>query len=718
MPLLHLAVVLVLTGAACIAGATELVVTPRMHHLRWGTAREWDDFAERAEAAILKLGFDAKANAAEQTLRVRHRDLKRNWVVRLNGREVAKLPTDENPMVTHWPLPAGALVDGANSLEVLSPGNPPAPGAARPGTTSDDVHVGEIAVLARPRAEVLSEASLELKVVEARDAGKLAPVPCRITITDAKGALMELGVASDQHHAVRPGVVYSATGEARITLPAGRYTVYAGRGFEYSLGRMEVDLRPGERPRREMSIRRVVPTDGYVACDTHVHTWTYSRHGDATLAERMATLAGEGIELPIATDHNIQVDYEQAALDAGVRQFFTPVIGNEVTTATLGHFNVFPIAKEAKLINWRVRESEAIGREVRAIAPDAVIILNHARDIHGGFRPFDPSRHIALTGESLDDWQNPATAMEIVNSGATQTDPMRLVHDWMGMLNRGHALTPVGASDSHDVNRYIVGQGRTYIRCKDDAAGAIDVAAAVEAFRSGRVLVSYGLLADIQVAGKFESGDLAPAGELGEKIEVKVRVLGPEWTKATEVMLFANGLLVQKAGIGRPANEPEPAGVKWEKTWTLPRPAHDVQLVAVATGPGIDAPYWPTAKPYQPTSAAPKTLVFGVSGAVRLDADGSGAFDSALAYATRAAELHRDDIPALLTAVARYDAAVASHAAGILRRRLGEAYDNSITSPIKHAAEPIQRGFAEYQKAWEQTLAARAGQAAPPRPQP
>ena len=53
-----------------------------------------------------------------------------------------------------------------------------------------------------------------------------------------------------------------------------------------------------------LAIRREVATPGLVACDTHVHTLTNSGHGDATIAERVVTLAGEGIELPIATDHN------------------------------------------------------------------------------------------------------------------------------------------------------------------------------------------------------------------------------------------------------------------------------------------------------------------------------------------------------------------------------------------------------------------------------
>src|SRR5207253_818674 len=107
---------------------------------------------------------------------------------------------------------------------------------------------------------------------------------------------------------------------------------------------------------------------------------------------------------------------------------------------------------------------------------------NHARDLHSGYRPFGPEHHNAVTGENLDGWRLRANAMEVINSGAQQTDMMRLYADWFGLLNRGFKLTPVGASDSHDVSRFVVGQARTYIRCQDAKPGEIDAQEAVASF--------------------------------------------------------------------------------------------------------------------------------------------------------------------------------------------------------------------------------------------
>src|ERR1700712_3203818 len=66
----------------------------RMHHLRSGKEVEWEEFAAQPEGAELRIGFQAKANAAERALRLRHRDLKQQWTIRLNDREIAKLPQD------------------------------------------------------------------------------------------------------------------------------------------------------------------------------------------------------------------------------------------------------------------------------------------------------------------------------------------------------------------------------------------------------------------------------------------------------------------------------------------------------------------------------------------------------------------------------------------------------------------------------------------------
>ena len=69
----------------------------------------------------------------------------------------------------------------------------------------------------------------------------------------------------------------------------------------------------------------------------------------------MLRIASEGIELAVATDHNHHTDYRPSAKALGVEEHFTPVLGNEVTTA-IGHFNIFPIhpGHHRPTMNWEV----------------------------------------------------------------------------------------------------------------------------------------------------------------------------------------------------------------------------------------------------------------------------------------------------------------------------------------------------------------------------
>src|SRR5688500_1314111 len=90
--------------------------------------------------------------------------------------------------------------------------------------------------------------------------------------------------------------------------------------------------------------------------DTHGHTGTFARHGDAAMHGRMLTPPGEGIDLPVSTEHNTRVDFEARARAARVRSHFTPILGSEVTTPALGHFHVFPVPAQGLDVDHRAAD--------------------------------------------------------------------------------------------------------------------------------------------------------------------------------------------------------------------------------------------------------------------------------------------------------------------------------------------------------------------------
>jgi hypothetical protein len=592
-----LPLVLTLATAPALPGQAR-EIDGGVHHLRAGNRAEWSENAALQHERDHEVRFSAAAgNREEWTLSLRQAGVRQLWRVLLNGREVARLHQDENPSVAYWSIPAGAVGAGENVLRIEPM-----------DTLPDDVSVAMITLRQAARERVLREAALDL-TVRAEGGSSL---PARITIVDGSGALQETGAASGGRLAVRPGVVYTGDGRASIPLPAGQYRVYATRGFEYGVDSTEVVLRAGERAEHAFALTREVPSEGWVSADTHVHTFTHSGHGDASMEERAITIAGEGLELPILTDHNVHVDLSPTAEAVGVRAHFTPIVGNELTTP-VGHFNLFPLAPDLAVPSSRVSDWSAVDRAIGALPTVRAVVLNHGRDLHSGFRPIADAGTLAGGRTAEQGWRLPAIAMEIVNSGAMMSEPLTLFKDWLALLNRGYRLTPVGASDSHDVSRYIVGQGRTYLRTDDSDPGRIDVDAAMESFRAGAVMVSFGLLAELSVDGGYGPGDVVPAGDAAE-VEVAVRVLGPAWTRAERVSLYVNGEPVRTERI----DDAGLPGVKWSGTWRLPRPAGGAHLVVMTEGPDPQRLFWPIAKPYQATSAETNPRVFGVSGAVWL----------------------------------------------------------------------------------------------------
>lgn len=701
MILLRAACWLLLSFAAFAADANDesMLLESRLVHLRSGPVREWSEFPATADGSEFDRKFPAKTNDREFSLKLRQQDVKQGWRITLNGQALGELTRDENDMVLYLAIPAGRLVDGENALRIEP--------SSRRDQTSDDIRVGQARIEPRPVREVLSKGTVEVTVTDS-DQGRL--LPCRLTIVDADGALQSVGAHSNEQIAVRPGTIYTASGQAKFGVPAGRYTIFAGRGFEYSLAQTQVVVAAGETAQTQLSIRREVPTEGYVSCDTHIHTLTHSGHGDSSITERLITLAGEGIELPIATDHNIHVDYEPLARELHLRQQFTPVMGNEVTTS-VGHFNVFPILPGARVPDHKSKDWSTIFEEIFQTPGVRVVILNHARDLHSGVRPFGPKLHNAVVGENLNGWPMRFNAMEVVNSGAVQSDVQRLFRDWMSLLNRGYSVTPVGSSDSHDVARHFVGQGRTYIRCDDRDPGQLDVGTAVTNFLQGHVMVSYGLLTELTVDDKYHSGDLVPppADQSSKQhLAVHVRILGPHWTKANRVLLYSNGTLIREERLPNVREKTLATGVLWEGRWELPRPRHDVHLVAIALGPGIDGAFWRTAKPYQPASPDWDSQVIGCSGAVWIDGDRNGRRDSAYDYAKKTRSRATDDLPKLVAALASYDEAVAAQAAHLLRLSGVSLQSEVLQTELKAAPASVQVGFRAYAESWRENEIARS----------
>lgn len=662
--------------------------SPDLQHLRNGDQREWETFPEGEVPKTFAAEIKIEISGRPATLKLSHRDIKQPWQLLINGHKFARLAQDENPMTVYFEVPGDFLKHGSNLIEVQS---------LEPNAkTSDDILIGRVELLNRPASELLNESKLDIRVI---DAATQAPLPARITILNDHGELQQLGAASNEHLAVRQGTIYTSTGQATCGIPNGNYTIFAGHGFEYSLAEQRVEVQEETRE-ITLTISRQVDTTGYVACDTHVHTLTHSGHGDATIQERMITLAAEGIELPIATDHNIHVDHIPFAREMNVSQFFTPVVGNEYTTP-VGHFNIFPVDVKQMPPNHRLDNWPAIFEELSNNASPRVTILNHAQDRHSGVRPFGPENYLAVVGESTLDWPIGFNAMEVLNSSATQTDMLRLFEDWMNLLNAGHQVTPVGSSDSHDVLRHFVGQGRTYIKCDDTHPGQINVDEAIDSFLRGDVVVSYGLWTTLEIQ---------PNPNKEGQISLTANLSCPNFVTPEQVIIYANGREF-KSLILEPEEVEQSATRTWSHQLKIPRPTHDMHFVAIAIGSGITQPYWKTAAPYQSVSPHWEPHTCGCSGAKWFDADNDGKRTSASEYGRSLFDVSGKDLNKCFDQLTNYDSAVAAHVAHQFIKHGGSITDEPFQAGLRSDAPAIRNGFSDYFEGLRESELAKLGQA-------
>jgi hypothetical protein len=577
------------------------------------SAPEWNEWMQLPfkEREFL-VQFPAGEFNHETSLVLLQDNIKNEWEVFLNGQRLGLLFQLEYPLWISFKVPAGLLKPTGNELRI----------APRKEIDREDIVLGPIQLASSP---VLHRPNLGLVKVSVRGE-KGEPLPARITITDpARNLALFRTTVTNEAMAVRPGVVYSLDGKADLELPAGSYRIYASRGAEYGVASMPLEITAGETRKVNLRIAREVQLPGWKNCDTHVHTLTLSKHGDAKLTERIVTMAGEGLDAAVTTEHNLTTNYSHPQLSS--RWLTVSIPGNEITTAR-GHFNIFPLPlagsngtnrfPNPQLTNWT-----DLMKEFTTLTPQAFRVLNHPTDVHAGFRPFSSSNLHLPTGK----FKFPLIfhGIELINSGAMQSDQMAVVSNWFALLNHGNQITGVGSSDSHDITRYVVGQGRTYFKVPKETQDSLPAALA-DSLKAGRAVASLGLFCEIEKV-RWRSS------KKQKQLVVEVSTKGASWMLADRVQLFANGQLVAQTNLFMAASKK--GGWRKKHSFTLPAPAHDVYLVAIASGPGIVEPFWQTPRPYQKDTTVWAPRNYGITNPFRVDADQDGNWESPREIAQR-----------------------------------------------------------------------------------
>ncbi len=379
-------------------------------------------------------------------------------------------------------------------------------------------------------------------------------------LTPAKIVILKDGVpyahkmSSTKDLACREHTIYTRTGTGQFTIPAGTYEFYIGKGMEYSVEQQAIKLEKGQRFNLSATLTKELNTDGLIGGDMHLHTYTYSGHGDATVEERLISCAGEGLDWIVATDHNEVLDYRPYLKELELDHLMASAIGNEVSTP-IGHFNTYPLASGSAPINSDISIGKDLFNSIKKQGTENVLVqVNHPRWIKTDY--FNTKGLDPYFGKSKHpEWDGGFDAIEVLNEngGIGWRDAPDNLHsvrqDWYNLLNRGKRTTGLGNSDSHSVMAQIAGVPRNYIVSSTDIPTAINEAELIQNIKDQKVIVACGLLPSIIANEEYRVGDQLTLKE--GKLLLQLQVQAPSWVSCHQVDLIENGVIIKTFDVKR-----------------------------------------------------------------------------------------------------------------------------------------------------------------------
>jgi hypothetical protein len=416
--------------------------------------------AEVGEVAIDLVGDDGKPVSAPAGAKVAFTNARGEEIVSMRA------ASEGGPL-------GGELPPGLYALVYASGGGRRASGAKV--TVDVDAKKPARATLHVSAPGALETRCNEIDPTRPATAAPIRALPCKLTIEDLGGGVVDLGppfVAGAARNQVT-----TATGSASIALAPGRYAVTASRGPEYEIVRQEIAVTPAEPARATFLLHRVVDTSGYLAADLHQHS-AAGPDSPVTPHDRVVANAAEGVEIAVASEHGVYADLEPIVKELGLTPWLVELPGVELTSDASkkpwGHASVFPVPFDATkprggAPSVRDRSPGDVFAELRrTIATPFAIQVNHPR--HAGAGYFLDLGFDAKTGVGADAAYSAGfDALEIWN-GANSGERDDVVADYVAMLAAGRLVTPTAGSDTRGIVGEEPGVPRTFVRVANDAS--------------------------------------------------------------------------------------------------------------------------------------------------------------------------------------------------------------------------------------------------------
>ena len=408
-----------------------------------------------------------------------------------------------------------------------------------------------------------------------------------------------------------------------VRLPVGTYLVYASRGPEYTLESKILEIYQDKLEELTFRIDKVVQTDNLISVDPHMHT-IYS-DGRVNIAERIKSVVAEGVDVAVATDHNYINDYRPTLKKLGLHNFLATLVGNEVTTGGVIHFNTYPLrCREGEERNGAIyphRETASpLFQESREKDPQALLQVNHPRSGSiGYFNNCDLDPELASSARNNLDLD--FDVLEALNGPYFYSSNEQSIKDWFNLINRGYYFPLVGSSDSHTIEGGQPGYSRTYVYYKGGRGDDLNSSSLIQAMRKGHSFATNGPVVDFKINGRHIPGDSFTAQN--GKVDIWLKVESAPWISVNEVRLIING----KRKILFPVDNPENSVVKFSATLSLPL-EKDCSIAAEVMGNKSLFPVHQARARYGRQENA--TLSYALTNPIFIDVDGNGQFDPPL----------------------------------------------------------------------------------------
>lgn len=368
-------------------------------------------------------------------------------------------------------------------------------------------------------------------------------------------------------------------GAVELEVAPGKYRVSVSRGVTWSIwpadapedGGELLDLAEGDAEVVEAEIAPVVDTTGVLNGDFHVHGIT-SADSVVRPESRVLGFMGDGVDVLVSSDHDYIYDYAPMVAELDAARQIATLVGVEITTPNIGHFNSFPMRQDledrrngaldwgsdsdnfnatpAEIFAWMDQNkpdtSEAVVKQINhaqgTIPPLKADVLRGISFADAAGRRMEPSTPDPASGDT-GLWSDEFNALEIMN-GPDMPKFWTIMRWWLTMISRGFSPTGTAVTDTHRLYSDLGGIPRTFVFVDPahDSAETFDEDVFTTAITEGRAVGSNGPFFRVELAN--QAGDTAGLGELLESeddaVTARITVDVPEWLPVDTIDIYSN----------------------------------------------------------------------------------------------------------------------------------------------------------------------------------